>query len=174
MRRFSPLVVGVPVVVALVLAGAVAVMFADLSRLRAREASGQEALAVARAIAPDMLSYDHRTIEQDFARAGGYTTGALTGHYRRLLTTLGPPARHQRAVQSATVTGAAVESARPDRVEVLLFVNMSTVKTVPGEKEPRRQVSQNRARFVMARVGARWLVAELSTLLGDAPPLGGR
>nr|WP_260407985.1 hypothetical protein [Planomonospora venezuelensis] len=153
------------------LAAAVAVMLTDLGRLRSHETAGREALAVARSVAPDMLSYDHRTIEEDFARAGGYTTGELTGHYRLLLTTLGPRARQQRAVQSATVTGAAVESARPDRVEVLLFVNMSTVKAVPGEEKPRRQVSQGRARFVMARQDSRWLVAGLSTLLGDAPPL---
>ncbi|MFC6578409.1 hypothetical protein ACFQBS_16930 [Planomonospora parontospora] len=117
-----------------------------------------------------MLSYDHRTIEQDLARAAGYATGELTEHYRRLSTTLAPTARRQQAVQSVAVSGAAVESAGSDRVEVLLFMNVSTVKTPAGEKAPRRQVSQSRARFVMVKKGSRWLVAELSTLLGDPPP----
>jgi Mce-associated membrane protein len=44
------------------------------------------------------------------------------------------------------------------------------VKTLAGEKEPRRQVSQNRARLVMVKKDSRWLVAELSTLLGNPPP----
>ncbi|GAT66387.1 h domain protein [Planomonospora sphaerica] len=170
MTRVSLVVGGVLTAVALVLAGAVGVMLVDLDRLRADEEAGREALAAVRSVASDMLSYDHRTIEQDLARAAGYATGELTEHYRRLSTTLSPTARRQQAVQSVTVSGAAVESAGSDRVEVLLFMNVSTVKTPAGEKAPRRQVSQSRARFVMVKKGSRWLVAELSTLLGDPPP----
>ncbi|GII04705.1 hypothetical protein [Planobispora takensis] len=169
-RRGLPLLAAALAVVALVLAGAAGVMFADLQRLRSGEEAGRQALEAARSAAPGMLSYDYRTIEQDLARAGGYTTGALTGHYRRLAASLAPEARRQRAVQSATVTGAAVESAGPDRVDVLLFVDMSTVRESPGD-EPRRQVGQSRARLVMVRVDSRWLVSELSTLLGNPPPL---
>nr|BFE86131.1 hypothetical protein GCM10020093_087320 [Planobispora longispora] len=70
MRRASLLVTGVLSLVALVLAAAVGVMLADLGRLRAGEDAGRDALAAARSFAADMLSYDYRTIEQDFARAG--------------------------------------------------------------------------------------------------------
>ncbi|GIH75909.1 hypothetical protein [Planobispora longispora] len=171
MRRASLLVTGVLSLVALVLAAAVGVMLADLGRLRAGEDAGRDALAAARSFAADMLSYDYRTIEQDFARAGGYTTGGLAEHYRRLAATMGPPARQQRLVQSATVVEAAVESAGPDHAEVLLFVNMNTARTPAGEDQPRRQVTRGRVRFVMVRDGSRWLVTELSTLLGAAPPL---
>ncbi|MFD8560346.1 hypothetical protein ACWDOR_16390 [Streptosporangium canum] len=170
MTRVSLLVTGVLTAVAFALAAAVWVMYADLSRLRGNEAAGQEALTAARLVASDMLSYDYRTIEQDFARAGGHTTGALTEHYRQLAATLMPLARQQHTVQQVTVAGAAVESAEPDRVEVLIFMNTGTVKTLAGEKEPRRQVSQNRARLVMVKKDSRWLVAELSTLLGNPPP----
>ncbi|MFC4057703.1 hypothetical protein ACFOWE_05330 [Planomonospora corallina] len=169
MRRVWLPTAGVMGAVALALAVAVGVMLADLGRLQAAEAAGREALAAARSVASDMLSYDYRTIEQDLARAAGYATGELTGHYRRLSATLAPAARRQQAVQSATVAGAAVESAGPDRAEVLLLVNMSVAKIPAGEKAPRRQVSQSRARFVMVNKDGRWLVAELSTLLG-APP----
>ncbi|GAA2865165.1 hypothetical protein GCM10010517_24470 [Streptosporangium fragile] len=173
MRRVSQVLIGVLAVVTLALTAVVWVMVADLTRLRADETAGQEALAAARALASDMLSYDYRTIEQDFARAGGYTTGDLTRHYRELAATIIPQARRERTVQQATVAGAGVESAvsgDPGRVEVLLFMTMNTVKVPPGEKEPRRQVSQNRARFVMVKKDSRWLVAELSTLLGNPPP----
>ena len=61
-----------------------------------------------------------------------------------------------------------MERAEPGRVEVLLFVNTGTVKKIAGKEEPQQQVSQNRARFVMVEQGSRWLVAELSTLLGTA------
>ncbi|MEV7005410.1 hypothetical protein [Streptosporangium sp. NPDC051022] len=170
MTRVSLLLVGVLTAVTLSLAAVVWIMFADLSRLRSEESAGQEALATARSVAADMLSYDYRTIEQDFARARGYTTGDLTRYYRELATTLMPTVRSQRTVQQATVAGAAVESARSDRAEVLLFMNMSTVRTLPGDKQPRRQVSQNRARLVMVKKDSHWLVAELSTLLGNPPP----
>ncbi|MEV4375657.1 hypothetical protein [Streptosporangium sp. NPDC049644] len=172
MTRVSRLAVGLMAVVALALAVVIWIMFTDLSRLRADERAGQEALAAARSVASDMLSYDYRTIEQDFARAGGYTTGALSLHYRQLTRGMAAQAREQKAVQQATVIGAGVESVESGdsgRVQVLLFMNMSTVKTPQGEKEPRRQVSQNRARFIMVKKDSRWFVAELSTLLGDPP-----
>jgi Mce-associated membrane protein len=158
--------------VALALSAVIWIMHTDLSRLRADEEAAREALAAARAVAADMLSYDHRTIEQDFARAGGYTTGALSLHYRELSRTMAAQARREKAVQQAAVTGAGVEAAsgRSGRVEVLLFMNISTVKT-PGEgREPRREINRNRARFIMIQKDSRWLVAEISTLLGDPPP----
>ncbi|GAA2995064.1 hypothetical protein [Streptosporangium longisporum] len=172
MTGASRLAVGLMAAVALALSAVIWIMHTDLSRLRADEEAAREALAAARAVAADMLSYDHRTIEQDFARAGGYTTGALSLHYRELSRTMAAQARREKAVQQAAVTGAGVESAsgRSGRVEVLLFMNISTVKTLKGEEEPRRQVSRNRARFIMVEKDSRWLVAELSTLLGDPPP----
>ncbi|MER6825816.1 hypothetical protein ABT352_07500 [Streptosporangium sp. NPDC000563] len=173
MRHASRLAIGLMVAVALALAAAVWIMFTDLSRLRADETAGREALAAARSVAPDMLSYDYRTIEQDFARASEYTVGALSLHYRQLARSIAPQARRQKTVQQATVTGAGVESVESGgsgRVEVLLFMSMSTVRTPEGEKEPRRVVSQNRARFIMIKKDSRWLVSELSTLLGDPPP----
>ncbi|GAA3422912.1 hypothetical protein ACQP10_04840 [Streptosporangium sandarakinum] len=156
--------------VALVLAVVTWVVYGDLSRLRQEEADGREALAAARLAAPDMLSYDYRTIEQDFTRAAGYTAGGLTEHYRQLAKSLAPQVRQERTVQQVTVAGAAVESVRAGRVDVLLFTNVGTVRTPPGESEPRRQVIQNRARLGMVKQGSRWLVAELSTLLGTPPP----
>lgn len=170
MTRVPLLMIGVLTAAALALAGVTWIMFADLSRLRADATAGEEALAAARSVASDMLSYDYRTIEQDFVRAEGYTTDGLTLHYRQLAKTMAPQARSQRVVQQASVAGAGVESADSRRVEVLLFMSMSTVRILPGEKEPRRQVSPNRARFVMVKKDSRWLVAELSTLLGNPPP----
>lgn len=141
--------------------------YLDLGELRERRAAGDAALVTARAAAPDLLSYDYRTIEEDLARAGRLTTGQLTAHYRELAETLVGKAKEQRTVQQATVAGAAVEKANADRVEVLLFVNMGTTKETPGTTEARQQVIQNRVRFVMVRQDSGWRVAELSTLLGS-------
>lgn len=155
--------------VVLVMGGVAAVAYANLRWLEKSEAAGREALAAARSMARDLLSYDYRTVERDLARARAHTTGELTSHYGTLATTLARDARKERAVQRATVVAAGVEAAEPDRVEVVLFVNMSITKQPEGESEPRVQHSPNRARFVMVRRDGRWLVAELSTLLGSVP-----
>ena len=164
MRRASRLAIGLMVAVALALAAAVWIMFTDLSRLRADETAGREALAAARSVAPDMLSYDYRTIEQDFARASEYTVGALSLHYRQLARSIAPQARRQKTVQQATVTGAGVESVESGgsgRVEVLLFMSMSTVKTPRGGEgaPPRRQpepgqIHHDQKGFPVAGLGA--------------------
>ncbi|WP_245899090.1 hypothetical protein [Nonomuraea indica] len=143
-------------------------LWSDVRALRDAETAGTEAMAAARSVAPVLLSYDHRTVERDLARAAGHTTGALAGHYRQLAGTLGAKARAQKTIQTAVVTAAAVERAEPDRAEILLFVNLGTVRDVPGETEPQRQIIQNRAKLVMVRQGSRWLAADLSTLIGAA------
>ncbi|GAA3645686.1 hypothetical protein GCM10022224_005510 [Nonomuraea antimicrobica] len=165
MRIFTIALLGV-----LVVAGAVLVptMWFNLQELRGADAARAEAVAAARKAAPDLLSYDYRTVEQDLTRAGTFTTGELTRHYKELTKTLVTKAKAQKIVQTVAVAGAGVERAEPDRVEVLLFVNTGTVKEIPGKVGLQQEFAQNRARFVMVRQGSRWLVAALSTLLGSA------
>ncbi|MEW9554374.1 hypothetical protein [Nonomuraea sp. NPDC050783] len=165
MRTFVIGLLGVLVAVAAVL---VPTMWFNLRDLREADAAGSAAMAAARRAAPELLSYDYRTVEKDLARAGSHTTGELTRYYKELSTSLAARARAEKIVQTASVAGAAVERARPDRVEILLFVNTGTVKEVPGKSGPQQQVAQSRARLVMVREGDRWLAADLSTLLGAA------
>ncbi|MEV0622485.1 hypothetical protein AB0I81_54850 [Nonomuraea sp. NPDC050404] len=154
----------------LVAAGGVLVptMWFNLGDLRAADAAGAQAVIVARKVAPDLLSYDYRSVAEDLARAGTFTTGELGEHYKELAKTLVTRAKEQKIVQNVNVVEAAVERAEPDRVEVLLFVNTDTVKKIPGKKELTQERASNRARFVMVRQDSRWLVASLSTLLGVA------
>ncbi|MGW3351709.1 hypothetical protein ACWDA3_51150 [Nonomuraea rubra] len=165
MRIFVIALLGVLVVVGGVL---VPTMWFDLRELRDSDAAGAEAVVAARKVAPDLLSYDYRTVEEDLARAGTFTTGELAGHYKELAKTLVPKAKEEKIVQTVAVAGAGVERAEPDRVEVLLFVNTGTVKEIPGKEGVQQEFTQNRARFVMVRQDSRWLVAGLSTLLGTA------
>jgi Mce-associated membrane protein len=165
MRTFTVILLGVLVAAAAVL---VPTMWFDLRDLRAADAAGGEALAAAKQVAPDLLSYDYRSIEEDLARATRHTTGELTDHYKELTTSLVSKAKTQKTVQTVAVAGAGVERAARDRVEVLLFVDTVTVKEIPGQGEPRQQVTHNRARFVMVRQDGHWLVSALSTLLGTA------
>jgi Mce-associated membrane protein len=164
-RTFAIILLGVLVIAASVLVPA---MWLDLRDLRDGDGAAAEAMATAKKVAPAMFSYDYRSVEADLARAGGYTTGELTRHYKELTTSLVSQAKAEKTVRTAAVVDAGVERATPDRVEVLLFVNMVTVKVIPDQDGQQQQVSQNRARFVMVRQDGRWLVAALSTLLGTA------
>ncbi|GGL21434.1 hypothetical protein Sme01_74650 [Sphaerisporangium melleum] len=154
---------------AAVLAVLTVLAYLRLRELRDSESAAAEALAAARAYAPDMLSYDYRTVEADLARARGYATGNLAGHYGELSRVLVPVVKREQTVQQAAVAAAAVESATPDRVQVLLFMNMGTTRLLPGDEQPHKQVVQNRARFVLVKGQEHWLVSELSTLIGNAP-----
>lgn len=164
---------GVLVALLAVLVGTLAFLvgagYLRLRELRQSETAAAEALAAARTYAPDMLSYDYRTIDADLARARGYATGALADHYRELGEVLPPTVKRQQTVQQAVVAAAAVESAAPDRVQVVIFMNLATTKIPAGGTVPLKQVSQNRARFVLVNGDGRWLVSELSTLIGNAP-----
>ncbi|WP_327087716.1 hypothetical protein OIE66_36170 [Nonomuraea sp. NBC_01738] len=162
------IVIGLLAVAVLALGTAVWIMWSDLRNLRDSRTAGIEAMAAAKAMAPDLLSYNYRTIQQDLARAREHTTGPLAKHYQELASTLVTTATAQKTVQTAAVAGAAVERAVPGRVEVLLFVNMGTIKEPPGATAPQQQISKNRARFVMIKQDSRWLVEDLSTLLGAA------
>ncbi|MDR8408826.1 hypothetical protein [Nonomuraea sp. 3-1Str] len=155
-------------VAVLVLGAVVGVMWADLRAFNDADADAVEAVAAARTAAPELMSYDYRTVERDLARARTRTTGALAGYYGELAKSLTGKAKAQKTVQTASVAAAGVERAEPGRVEVLLFVNTGTVREVPGEAAPQRQISQNRVRLVMVRGDAGWLAADLSTLIGTA------
>ncbi|MGP3962840.1 hypothetical protein ACTWPT_43300 [Nonomuraea sp. 3N208] len=165
MKTFVIVLLGVLVVVAGVL---VPTMWFNLRDLRDADAAGAQAVAAAKKVAPDLLSYDYRSVEEDLVRAGAHTTGELAKHFKELTASLVAKAKAQKIVQTITVAGAGVERAEPDRVEVLLFVNTATVKEIVGESRLQREFFRSRARFVMVRQDSRWLVAGLSTLLGTA------
>lgn len=166
MRRALPALLALVVAA---IAAAMVSMFLDLRRLHGGERAAAEALAAARAFAPEMLSYDYRTIDRDLARAAAHATGRLAEHYRRLGATLGPQARERRTIRQAVVSAAGVESATADEVRVLLFVNFITTRSDPKSGTAKQQVSRGRARLVMVTQGDGWRASRLSTLLGDTP-----
>ena len=168
MRTVLALLTAAVLAVGAIVLGVVATdAYRELGELAGRRTAAEEAMAGAREAAPDLLSYDYRSIEEDLARAGRLTTGELTTHFRKLQETMVAKARQERAVLQATVEGAAVERSEADRAEILLFVNLATTREVPGATEAQQKVIQNRVRFVMVRQDSQWRVAELSTLLGS-------
>ena len=129
-RSRADLLVLVAVLVTLSLA-----LTAGLLALRARsedrvEQARTSALAAAEAHAVDLLSYDHRHLDRDFARARKILTGSFADDYTRTTeSVVGPTAKDVKAVVTAEVAASSVVRASQNRVVVLLFVNQTTTST---------------------------------------------
>jgi Mce-associated membrane protein len=125
------------------------------------DAAGAAAVAAARQHAPVLLSYDYRTLDRDFARAGDRVTGGFAKDYAATTSrVVRPAAQRYKAVVRAQVQAAALVRAEADRATVLLFVDQTTTSTrLDGPK-----VDLNRVRMTLTRVDGRWLVSDVDAL----------
>lgn len=165
-RRLLTAALGILLLAALVAAAVLGRQYQDGRRT---ENARAEAVAAARKAAPAVLSYDHRHLDRDFARARAHLTGDFRDEYAKTTkTVVGPTATKYRGVVKATVaapaTGeapaASVVSASPDKVVVLLFVNQVTESTqVSGSR-----VDLNRVRMTMSRTDSGWRVSAVDAL----------
>ncbi len=133
-------------------------------RLRAEsqtETARSEATVASRDAARLLFSYDHTTLEEDFAKGLSVTTGDFRDEYSSTTKdVVAELAKKYQAVVEATVVESAVVEASPDEVTVLVFLNQATTSTqISG-----RQVDQSRVRMRLVERGGRWLVAEVQAL----------
>jgi len=133
---------------------------------RVREADGvdrarREAVAAARSHAQVVLSYDHRRLDRDFARAERVLTGRFKREYARTTgTVVRPSAEQYDVVVAAQVVSASVVRADADEVVTLLYVNQTTTSTRLEGPE----VDLNRVRMTLVERDGRWLVSALDAL----------
>jgi Mce-associated membrane protein len=122
------------------------------------EAASSAALAAAQVATPAILSYDYRHLDADFAAARAHLTGKFADQYARTTSSVvRSTAQRYRAAVRATVAGASVISAAPNRVVVLLFVNQTTTSTrVIGPK-----LDLNRVRMTLLKVDGDWRVSDV-------------
>lgn len=108
-----------------------------------------------------LFSYDHRTIDEDFAAAEALTTGGFAKEYAQTTqAVVRPVAVENKAVVEATAVAQGIAQAEPGRVVALVFVNQSTTSTkVTGQK-----VDQSRVRMTLVERGDRWLVSKVEAL----------
>lgn len=120
-----------------------------------------QAVSAATTAAVDVLSYDYRHLDQDFAKARRHLAPAFAEQYDKTTgTVVKPSALKIKAVVSAQVIKGSVVSATKDRVVTLLFVNQTTSSTLRSGK----RTDLNRVRMTMERVDDRWLVASVQAL----------
>jgi len=128
----------------------------------AMERARAAALAAAEQHAVTVLSYDHRRLDKDFARARSVLTGTFADDYAATTEKVVRPSAEQvKAVVTAEVAASSVVRAPSEnRVVVLLFVDQTTTSTrLEGPK-----VDLNRVRMTMTRVGQEWLVSAIDAL----------
>ena len=153
------LVVAAALVVALVATAALLVVRArgDERVEQARSA----AMAAGERHAVTLLSYDHRHLDRDFARAEAVLTGSFADDYAQTTEkVVRPTAEQVKAVVTAEVVSSSVVRASEDRVVLLLFVDQTTTSTrLEGPK-----VDLNRVRMTLTRTGGEWLVSAVDAL----------
>jgi hypothetical protein len=123
------------------------------------------AVRSARTAAMELLAYDYRHIADDIAAAKKLNTKPYSGEYDQATTTLQSQAVQLKAIVQADVRTTAVEDAKRNRVVVLLFVDQTSVKNLPGQSKPVTRVDEQRVRMTMVRTHGHWLVSEVAALL---------
>ena len=114
--------------------------------------------AAERAIVP-VLSYDHRTLEEDRAAAVAYLTDDYREEYEQLFAAIEENAPDTETVVEAQVLSSGLVRVQEGRVSVLLFVDRPTTNRV--ETEP--IVYRDQVTVTMEEVDGRWLVDGLAT-----------
>ncbi|MCM2578333.1 hypothetical protein [Streptomyces meridianus] len=132
--------------------------------------ASEEAVAAARAMAPEILSYDHRRLDRDFAAARKHLTGGFREEYARTTSrVVKPTAEKYKGSVKATVArppgggddpAVSVVSASPDKVVVLLFMNQIT----ESAKISTPRVDLNRVRMTLVRTSDGWKASAVDAL----------
>ena len=120
-----------------------------------------QAPAQAESAATHVLAYDYKTLQHDADEAKSYMTPDYAQQFQRTVEQLlTEPAGQVRAHVAASVKASGVVSATPAKVDVMMFVDMTSTTT--AHREP--QTYLNRVVFTMVRSGDRWLVSDVTAL----------
>lgn len=114
-----------------------------------------ESVQAAKDITAQMLSYETETVDQQLTAARDRMTGEFRGTYTAMINEVIPAAHAQRIAAVADVLEAGTASAKPDRVELVLFVNQSVQV---GDEMPKKHPSV--ARVTMVKDDGQWLMSE--------------
>ena len=114
-----------------------------------------ESVQAAKDITAQMLSYETETVDQQLTAARDRMTGEFRGTYTAMINEVIPAAHAQRIAAVADVLEAGTATAKPDRVELVLFVNQSVQV---GDEMPKKHPSV--ARVTMVKDDGQWLMSE--------------
>lgn len=122
--------------------------------------AARTAPATAERAAAVILSYDYRSLHSDEKAAERYMTPAYAKTYAKTYQLVLDHAPQLKAHVQATVRASGVSHADPDRANVLVFVDQSTVSTANGGE---KQTALNRVELKMVRQNGAWVVNDITS-----------
>jgi Mce-associated membrane protein len=160
-----PLTLSKPVAIAvaaiLVVAVAAAVTFGVLLVRRAAvERASNAALATARAYAVTVTSYDYQNLDRNFADVLDGATGEFKDQYSGASQSLRQLISQAKATAKGSVLAAGIQSASPDEVQVLVFVDQG----ITNAATPQPRLDRNRVLMTLTPHDGRWLVRKLELM----------
>ncbi|MFD4401232.1 DUF3329 domain-containing protein [Nocardia sp. NPDC058499] len=153
-RKFA-----VPALIILTVAALALVGFLgwQLNKEREIDSAARAATDAARAYGVALTSVDSNTLDQDFTAVLDGATGEFKDMYTRSSGQLRQLLMDNKATGEGTVLDAAVKSATPTKVEVLLFID----QTVTNAAAPDPRVDRSRVAMTMELVDGRWLASRV-------------
>lgn len=158
-RQRKVVVVALGVVVASVLTAGSVYWFAYRPDQLTGEAAQQQVVAAAKEGIEAALSYSPENLEKDLATAKSHLTGQFLDYYSDFTAKVVTPAATQKGVKTeANVARAAVSQMRPDKADVLVFVNQVTT----SKDRPTPALATSTVMVTMVKSGDRWLISEFN------------
>ena len=157
-RRFL-VVEAVSLVVIIGLAVALIVSQVQVSNQDSLNAERTSAVTAAKAYALDVATYSYRHLHRDFGRVESESTASFRHTFIQSSNSLSKVLVQYKAVATAKVLRAGVESISSSRAVVLLFVNQSVSNTAQGVS-----ADTNRIEVTLVRSGGRWLLEDVKLL----------
>lgn len=119
----------------------------------------QQVVAAAKEGIEAALSYSPENLDNDLATAKSHLTGQFLEYYSDFTAKVVTPAAKQKGVKTeANVARAAVSQMRPDKADVLVFVNQVTT----SRDRPTPALATSTVLVTMVKSGGQWLIAEFN------------
>jgi Mce-associated membrane protein len=158
-RRFG-VIEAVSLVVIVGLAVALIVSQLQLSNQNSLNSDRSGALVAAKAYATDVATYSYLHLHRDFGHVEAESTAKFRHNFSQSSNALSKVLVQYKAVASAKVLRAAIESISSSKATVLLFVNQSVANTT--QQGP--STDTNRIEVTLQRGGGRWLLDDLKVM----------
>jgi Mce-associated membrane protein len=129
------------------------------SHHRAVAAARVAALAAAKRETAQALTYNYKTLNQDFARAEAGMSRTFRADYAKTAaTSVAPLAQKTHAVTTGTIAAAGVESAGPDHARILVFADQTVQNTLLNATS---RLDRSVIEVFMVKQDGRWVINDL-------------
>jgi len=119
-------------------------------------AAQQQVITAAKEGTEALLSYSPENLDADLSNAKSHLTGEFLNYYTDFTDKVVAPASRDKGVKTeANVARAAVSEMRPEKADVLVFVNQVTT----SKERPTPALSTSSVMVTLVRSDGRWLIS---------------